>query len=119
MVLMDVLSVRNVYNDAERAKDKKAALGADITIENFTDETVNALDMIDDLDDLNKQTKKDLLKVGVDTEENNRSGSFLQVDQSNIFTNNSMSDSIEVMNIGVALDKYRWVEDYHWNFVKP
>ena len=119
MVLMDVLSVRNVYNDAERAKDKKAALGADITIENFTDETVNALDMIDDLDDLNKQTKKDLLKVGVDTEENNRSGSFLQVDQSNIFTNNSMSDSIEVMNIGVALDKYSWVEDYLWNVVKP
>ena len=54
---MDVLSVRNVYEDAERAKDKKAALGADITIENFTDETVNALDMIDDLDDLKKQTK--------------------------------------------------------------
>ena len=52
MVLMDVLSVRNVYEDAERAKDKKAALGADITIENFSDETVNALDMIDDLDDL-------------------------------------------------------------------
>ena len=32
---MDVLSVRNVYENAERAKDKKAALGADITIENF------------------------------------------------------------------------------------
>ena len=48
---MDVLSVRNVYEDAERAKDKKAAIGADVTIENFSDETVNALDMIDDLDD--------------------------------------------------------------------
>ena len=47
---MDVLSVRNVYEDAERAKDKKAALGADITIENFTDETVNAIDMLDDLE---------------------------------------------------------------------
>ena len=116
---MDVLNVRNVYDDAERAINKKAALGADITIENFTDETVNALDMIDDLDDLSNQTKKDLLKVGVDTEEKNRSGSFLQVDQSNVFTNNSMSDSIEVMNIGVALDKYSWVEDYLWNVVKP
>lgn len=55
---MDVLSVRNVYEDAERAKDKKAVLGADVTIENFTDETVNALDMLDDLDDLSKQTKR-------------------------------------------------------------
>ena len=31
---MDVLSVRNVYEDALRAKDKKAAIGADVTIEN-------------------------------------------------------------------------------------
>ena len=28
---MDVLSVRNVYEDALRAKDKKAAIGADVT----------------------------------------------------------------------------------------
>lgn len=119
MVLMDVLSVRNVYENAERAINKKAAIGADITIENFTDETINAIDMIDDLDDLSKQTKNDLLKVGVDTNEENRSGSFLQVDQSNIFTNNSISDSIEVMNMGVALEKYSWLEDYMWNVVKP
>ena len=119
MVLMDVLSVRNVYENAERAINKKAAIGADITIENFTDETINAIDMIDDLDDLNKQTKKDLLKVGVDTNEENRAGSFLQVDQSNIFTNNSMSNSVEVMNMGVALEKYSWLEDYMWNVVKP
>ncbi|MGN0176799.1 MAG: SufB/SufD family protein [Methanobrevibacter sp.] len=116
---MDVLNVRNVYDDAERAINKKAAIGADITIENFTDETINAIDMIDDLDDLNKQTKKDLLKVGVDTNEENRAGSFLQVDQSNIFTNNSMSNSVEVMNMGVALEKYSWLEDYMWNVVKP
>ena len=43
---MDVLNVRNVYEDAERAKNKKAAIGADVTIENFTDETVNALEKI-------------------------------------------------------------------------
>ena len=111
--------MRNVYEDAERAINKKAAIGADITIENLTDETINAIDMIDDLDDLSKQTKNDLLKVGVDTNEENRSGSFLQVDQSNIFTNNSISDSIEVMNMGVALEKYSWLEDYMWNVVKP
>lgn len=111
--------MRNVYEDAERAINKKAAIGADITIENFTDETINVMDMIDDLDDLNKQTKKDLLKVGVDTNEENRAGSFLQVDQSNIFTNNSISDSIEVMNMGIALEKYSWLEDYMWNVVKP
>ena len=35
---MDVLVVRNVTHDAEKAKDKKAALGTDIVIENFYDE---------------------------------------------------------------------------------
>lgn len=119
MVLMDVLSVRNVYSDAEKAINKKAAIGADITIENFTDEDVNALDLLDDLDDVDKKTKNTLLKVGVDTEENNRSGSFLQMDQTNVFTNNSMSNSVEVMNMAVALDKYSWLDDYLWKVVKP
>ena len=107
---MDVLSVRNVYSDAEKAINKKAAIGADITIENFTDEDVNALDLLDDLDDVDKKTKNTLLKVGVDTEENNRSGSFLQMDQTNVFTNNSMSNSVEVMNMAVALDNFRAIQ---------
>ena len=84
MVLVDVLSVRNVLHDAEKAKNKKAAIGADITIENFTDEEINALDIIDDLDDVGKKTKDTLLKVGINTEEKNKSDSFLQVDQSKI-----------------------------------
>lgn len=111
--------MRNVLQDAEKAKDKRAALGADITIENFTDEEINALDVIDDLDDLSKKTKDDFLKVGVDTDEKGRAGTFLQVDQSNIFTNNTISDSIELMNIGVALDKYHWLKDYLWQVVNP
>lgn len=116
---MDVLNVRNVLHDAEKAKDKEAPIGVDVTIENFTDEDINALDVLDDLDDLSKSTKDTLLKVGVDSNEKDRAGSFLQVDQSNIFTSNMMSDSIEIMNIGVALDKYHWLKDYMWQVVKP
>lgn len=116
---MDVLNVRNVLHDAEKAKDKKAPLGVDVTIENFTDEDVNALDLLDDFDDLSKKTKDTLLKVGVDTDESERAGSFLQVDQSNIFTNNSISSNVEIMNIGIALDKYSWLKDYMWQVVKP
>lgn len=111
--------MRNVAHDAEKAKNKKAPLGADVTIENFTDEDVNALDLLDDFGDVSKKTKDTLLKVGVDTEENERSGSFLQVDQSNIFTNNSISNDVEIMNIGIALDKYPWLKDYMWQVVKP
>lgn len=116
---MDVLSVRNVLHDAEKAKDKKAPLGVDVTIENFTDEEVDAKEILDDLGDLSKKDKDTLLKVGVDTEETGRAGTFLQMDQSNVFTNNSISNSVEIMNIGVALDKYHWLKDYMWNVVKP
>ncbi len=64
-----MLNVRNVLNDAERAKDKKAPIGVDVTIENFSDEIIDGIDLLDDLDDVSKKTKNTLLKVGVDTEE--------------------------------------------------
>ena len=46
-----MLNVRNVLNDAERAKDKKAPIGVDVTIENFSDEIIDGIDLLDDLDD--------------------------------------------------------------------
>lgn len=117
MDLQDVLIVRNVYEDAEKAKNKKAPLGTDITIENYTNDNISAFDVIDDLDDLAKKDQDTLLSVGVDTSQEDRAGSFVQMDQSNIFTAQLSSD-VEVMNTGVALDKYPWVKDYLWNAVK-
>jgi len=113
-----VLVVQNVEHDALKAKDKKAALGTDIVIENFSKEEVNAFDVLDDIDDVDKKTKRTLLRVGVDTESEERAGSFLQMDQSNVFSNTNF-DSIEVMNTGMALDKYSWLKDYMWKAVKP
>ena len=40
-----MLNVRNVLNDAERAKDKKAPIGVDVTIENFSDEIIDGIDL--------------------------------------------------------------------------
>ncbi|MDL2246868.1 SufD family Fe-S cluster assembly protein [Methanobrevibacter sp. OttesenSCG-928-K11] len=113
-----MLNVRNVLQDAERAKNKKAALGQDITIENFTKEDKSAHELIDDIGDVNKKTKDTLLKVGIDTDESERAGSFLQFDQSNVLSN-PLSDSVELMNLGSALDKHSWLKDYMWSAVKP
>ena len=44
--------MRNVAQDAAKAKNKKAALGTDVVIENFTQEDINAFDVIDDLKDV-------------------------------------------------------------------
>ena len=81
-----MLVVQNVTHDAEKAKDKKAALGTDVVIENFTTEDINAFDVIDDLKDIDKKTQKTILKVGVDANSEERAGSFVQMDQSNIFS---------------------------------
>ncbi|WP_409200513.1 SufB/SufD family protein [Methanobrevibacter sp. DSM 116169] len=113
-----MLNVRDVIHSAEKAKNKKAAIGQDITIENFTKEDKSAHELIDDIGDISKKNKKDLLKVGIDTEENERSGSFLQFDQSNIYSNIN-SDSVELMNLESAIDKYDWVKDYLWQAVQP
>ncbi|MDD5960445.1 MAG: SufB/SufD family protein [Methanobrevibacter wolinii] len=118
MDLKDVLVVRNVLNDAEKAKNKKAPLGTDVTIANYSKEDISVYDAIDDLNDLSKKDKDTLISVGVDSDEKERSGSFVQFDQSNIFSN-SLSDNIEIMNTGVAKDKYPWLKDYLWNAVKP
>ena len=110
--------MQNVIRDAEKAKNKKALIGQDITIENFTEEDKAAHELIDDIGDVSKKNKDDLLKVGIDINENERAGSFLQFDQSNIFSNSS-SSSIELMNLESALDKHSWVKDYMWKAVKP
>ena len=78
--------MRNVAQDAAKAKDKKAALGTDIVIENFSKEDINAFDVLDDLNDVDKKTQKAFLKVGVDTNSEERAGSFIQMDHSPIFS---------------------------------
>ena len=72
-----MLIVRNVAQDAAKAKDKKAALGTDIVIENFSKEDINAFDVLDDIKDVDKKTQKAFLKVGVDTNSEERAGSFI------------------------------------------
>ncbi len=41
----------------KRAKDKKAPIGVDVTIENFSDEIIDGIDLLDDLDDVSKKLK--------------------------------------------------------------
>lgn len=113
-----MLNVRDVLQKAEKAKKKKAAIGTDIDLDEFIKEDREEHETVDSIQDVPKHVKDTLLKVGVDTSENERAGSFLQVDQSNIYSS-PMSESIELMNLEVALDKYNWLDQYMWNVVSP
>ena len=111
-----MLNVRDVSQKAAKAKDKKAPIGTDITIENYSEETIDAHDIVDSLEDVSKATQDTLIQVGVDSKEQGRAGSFLQVGQSNIFQD-SLTNDIELLNLAQAMDKYSWVKDLMWTTV--
>ena len=110
--------MRDVLQKAERAKNKKGSFGSDIDLDEFIKEDKEEHDMVDSIQDVPKHVKDTLLKVGVDTSENERSGSFIQMDQSNIYSS-PMSESIELMNLETALDKHSWLDQYMWKMVSP
>jgi Fe-S cluster assembly scaffold protein SufB len=102
---------------AEKAKDKKAAIGADIDLSQYTTENADEHEDIESLQDLRKKDQKVINKVGMEPDETGRSASFLQYDQSKVFVNNMFPD-VEIMGTGQALEKYDWLKDYMWKAVQ-
>lgn len=113
-----MLNVQDALQKAKKAKKKKASIGSDIDMENFKKEDKSEHDSIENIADVPKKVKDTLLKVGIDSDESEKSGSFLQMDQSNIYSN-PISESIELMNLESALDKHSWLSSYMWNAVSP
>jgi Fe-S cluster assembly scaffold protein SufB len=101
---------------AEKAKKKKAILGKDIELEQFESEEAGEHEKMESLEELPEKYKKDILKVGVQPTGTGRAGSFLQIDQSGVCTNCN-TESIELMDIKDALEKYDWINDYMWKAV--
>ena len=58
-------------------------------------------------------------KAGIDTSEDNRSGTLFHVDQSTIYSkvNEFFKGKIELMDTHDALQKYPWIDDYWWKLV--
>jgi len=62
---------------------------------------------------------KEAYKAGIDTSEDNRSGTLFHVDQSTICSkvNEFFKGKIELMDTLDALQKYPWIDDYWWKLV--
>ena len=60
--------LQNSLDKVEKARKKKAAVGKDVDIEEYIKEDL-AYDKVDSMDDISKDVKKTMLKVGVDTDE--------------------------------------------------
>jgi Fe-S cluster assembly protein SufB len=102
---------------AEKAKEKKAALGPDIDISRYAKHIERG--RIESLDGLPQQVKEAAIMAGINIKEEFRSGSYLQVDKSVVYEslNKAYEGQLEIMNTTDALNKYEWLEDYYWKAV--
>lgn len=66
-----------------------------------------------DLRGVEPRQKKDMLSVGVDVTQKNRSGTYVQMNHSVVHTK-SLFDGVEVMSTTEALKKYDWLDNYYW-----
>lgn len=107
--------MRILNKKASKAKGKKAALGPDINLEEYTSEhtphsVVDKLEMLPDID------KKRMILAGVDASEEGRSGTYIQKDTKAVYSQ-SKQEGLEVIPIKEALEKYDWVQEYYWKLV--
>ncbi|OPY12488.1 MAG: FeS cluster assembly protein SufB [Syntrophus sp. PtaB.Bin138] len=104
--------MRGLEEKAKTAKEKKAALGPDIDLSTFTAEPVKH-DALTDLAKLPDEDKLQMIKAGIDSQEAGRSGSYIQMDTTAIFSQSRQS-GLEVIPIRQALKECDWIRDYYW-----
>lgn len=73
---------------------------------------------IEKLSQIDSADARQMLNVGVDTDESGRIGTFIQKDQSVIHCK-TRQDGVEVMGISQAQEKHKWLDDYMWKNVSP
>jgi Fe-S cluster assembly scaffold protein SufB len=103
---------------AEAALKKNAAYGEDFDLNDYglaSDKEESA----DDLEELSEEDQRTLLNVGFTPSEDNRSGSFLMLN--NAVTHSSLRDDdvVELMSLRDAMKVHDWVKDYSWKLVEP
>ncbi len=74
-------------------------------------------DALNSLDEFPAEYQQDLLDVGIEPSEKDRSGSFLQQDCSVVFSTVKYK-GLELMSTTDAMKKHDWLEDYLWKAVQ-
>jgi hypothetical protein len=97
---------------AKAAKDKKASIGPDIDLNSFTAEPVDH-SYIENLSQLPETDRNRMIQAGIDTQEKQRSGTYIQKDTA-VLHSHSMQDGLEVIPIRKALRECDWIHNYYW-----
>ncbi|MDD3396296.1 MAG: hypothetical protein PHQ45_03635 [Acidaminococcaceae bacterium] len=99
------------------ALQKKAAFGADINLDSYDD---NDSVRTKTVEDLSAGGKAKLQNVGIELDEANRVGTFVQVDNAPVKVDVKQDTPLVLMNTGAAAKKYpELVEKYWWKAVAP
>jgi uncharacterized protein len=107
--------MRDLNDRAVEARDKKADIGSDIDLSAFQNESLSHV-YLEDLKALSDSDRKQMILAGIDTQDNTRSGTFIQKDSAVIHAH-SKQDGLEVIPIREALEKYDWVKNHYWKLV--
>ncbi|HQG31056.1 MAG TPA: SufD family Fe-S cluster assembly protein, partial [Deltaproteobacteria bacterium] len=106
--------MHEIDKKAKEAREKKAAYGPDIDLKDYCTEG-ECHEPLANLEQLPEEEKSTMLKAGVDSSEEGRSGSYIQRDTTAIYAS-SIMDGLEVLPIKEAL-KLDWVREYYWKLV--
>lgn len=100
----------------QEALSKKAAFGNDIDLEKFDGNNEQHVQSTVELSD---EGKARLEHVGIDLDGENRSASFIQVDNAPIEVEVQAQLPLELMNTGAAAKKYpELVKKYWWTLLR-
>lgn len=111
--------IEEIRSKAEKALNKKAVYGQDIDLKNFQKHIERG--KIESLELLPELAKEAAIMAGVDVEEKERSGSYVQMDHSVIYKRLSKlyEGKVELMSTNEAVETYDWLEDYFWKAIPP
>ena len=103
---------------AAKVRDKKAALGPDIDLEEFDKAQVPHQYLVDEeLCALPEEEQQRLVMAGLDLTKKERGGTFFQKDTTVIHCD-TRQEGVELMPIRRALEDHEWIRDYYWRLVQ-
>ena len=99
------------------ALSKKSEIGSDIDLDAY--ESSKEAEVVESLDAVPEDIRRDMVSVGVTSDEAGRGGTFLFIGNSLSHCSNRTQEGLEMITTQEALRKYDWAKDYIWNAVKP
>ena len=102
---------------ANKAIDKRSAIGPDIDLKEFDEAPVPHSYLADeDLCAMPEEEQKLLIMSGLDVTKKGRGGTYFQKDTEVIHCH-TQQDGVEVIPMQKALQQYDWIKDYYWKLV--